>query len=140
MAYARSQVPLDNSTIIDEEQENLTDDTIDMILALLLVITFIVVAIRHRNPKTKTRARIALFLAFGSMAAWIIPQKAIAILFVIIALIILLAYRAKRPIAWKKYKGIRRHFSAQVRDEVLKAQKYKCANCNISISPPLVVI
>ena len=138
MADAQSQVPFDNSTIINEEQENLTYDSIDGIFALFLLIGVILVAIRFRNPKTKTRASIAFFLVFGSIGPWIIDQRAIGISLVIIALIILLAYRAKRPIAWKKYKGIRRHFSAQVRDEVLKAQKYKCANCNISISPPLV--
>ena len=31
-----------------------------------------------------------------------------------------------------------RHFSGQVRQEVLNVQKYKCANCNMSIAPPLV--
>jgi 5-methylcytosine-specific restriction endonuclease McrA len=65
-------------------------------------------------------------------------QRVLAIFLVIFALIILLGSRTKKPIPWKKYKGIRRHFSGEVRQQVLDAQKYKCANCNLSISQPLV--
>jgi hypothetical protein len=115
---------------------------------LLLVIAIIAFIIRARNPKTKLRAVVAVFFIFRSMVLWMNQrtgegntddnQRAIAILLVIITLIILLAYHIKKPIPWKRYRGIRRPFPAEVREQVLKAQKNKCSNCNISISSPLV--
>jgi 5-methylcytosine-specific restriction endonuclease McrA len=64
--------------------------------------------------------------------------RVLPILLLIIAIIILLGYKTRKLVPWKKYKGIRRQFSGEVRQEVLNAQKYKCANCDMSISPPLV--
>jgi hypothetical protein len=154
-AYAQSQIPFDNSTI-SEEQQTSYFDSIDGIHALFLIIAFIVIAIRFKyapSPKMKIRAWIALFLVFASIGLWMAQrspgeypdpntddgQRVLAIILVIIALIVLLlSRRTKKGIPWKKYKGLRRHFSGPVRQQVLDAQKYKCANCNMSIIPPLV--
>jgi hypothetical protein len=136
---------LDNSTNIGEE-ETYSFDSIDGIYGLVLVITIIATAIRAYNPKAKRRVWIAFFLLFSSFVVWLLgvsptsvlnSLRIFAIFLVILALIVVL-YRSKKQVPWKKYEGIRRHFSGQVRQQVLDAQKYKCANCNLSISPPLV--
>jgi hypothetical protein len=54
--------------------------------------------------------------------------RALPIIVVNIAIIISLGYRRRKPVLWKQYKGIRRHFSGEVRQEVLNTQKNKCAN------------
>jgi hypothetical protein len=87
-------------------------------------------------------ASIVVWLIQGSGASpWYSEKGLLRILpipLVIFAIVILLGYRTRKPVPWKKYKGIRRHFPAEVREQVLDVQKYKCANCNISISLPLV--
>jgi hypothetical protein len=103
----------------------------DGIHTLFLVVALIVIAIKVRNPKMKTRAWIAVLLVFCSMVIWM-TQRALAIFLVIIALVALLAALTKKPTPWKRHKGIRRQFSGQVRQVVLNAQKYKCANCSMS--------
>jgi hypothetical protein len=152
-AYAQSQIPLNNSTISEEQQTGYFD-SIDLIHGLFLIVAFIVIAIRLKYSKMKIRAWIAIFLVLASMGLWMAQrdpgspgeypntndgQRVVAITLVIIALIVLLlSRRTKKGIPWKKYKGLRRHFSGPVRQQVLDAQKYKCANCNMSIIPPLV--
>lgn len=145
----RASAQSDNSTNI-EEQDPPPYDTIDGIHALFLLIAFIIIWIKIRNPKTKIRGWIALFLVIGSMGLWMIErggefpwhtnlsERILAIFLVIFGLIILLVHQPKKSVPWKKYEGIRRHFSGQLRQEVLNVQKYKCANCNMTIAPPLV--
>jgi hypothetical protein len=129
---------LDNSTNIGEE-ETQSPDIFTVIYGIVLVITIIASAIRAYNPKAKVRAGIAFFLLFISFVMWLSTDNLtiFAILLVFIALILVL-YRVKRPVPWKKYKGIRRHFSAEVREQIIKDQKNKRANCDMSISQPLV--
>lgn len=148
-AYAQSDMQSGNSTNLEERQKY-SYDIVDGIYALFVVIVFIIIGIKARNPQGKIRAWVALFVVFGSIFLYLFPeviefqsndnngQRGLAIFLVIIALAIQLAYRTKKSIPWKKYKVIRRHFSGEVRQQVLDAQKYKCANCNLSISQPLV--
>ena len=82
---------------------------------------------------------IGMIFALAGGIAWFLQAVIPALMLWGVAIIIIFKMkRRKEPIPWKKHKGIRRHFPIQVRDQVLKAQKYKCANCGISISPPLV--
>ena len=90
------------------------------------------------SKKTKTRAKLSLFVVFVSAVFWLIQgftlyyevgvPRALPIIVVNIAIIISLGYRRRKPVLWKQYKGIRRHFSGEVRQEVLNTQKNKCAN------------
>jgi hypothetical protein len=90
------------------------------------------------SKKTKTRAKLSLFVVFVSAVFWLIQgftlyyevgvPRALPIIVVNIAIIISLGYRRRKPVLWKQYKGIRRHFSGEVRQEVLNTQKYKCVS------------
>jgi hypothetical protein len=149
---------LDNSTNIKEEESvSSPNGTLNGIYLLLLLIALFSIGTSLRKKKRKIRKVIALIILIISILPFIdsLPDqssnninegyndgsRALAIFLVIIALIIAFipkVYRTKKSIQWKKNKGIRRQFPIQVRDQVLKAQKHNCANCGISISPPLV--
>ena len=137
---------LDNSISIDE-QESTELTVIDGIYGLILLTAFIISVIRVKNPKTKIRGGIAFFLVLVSGGIWLfypsfyqstseVDRQVFPILIAITAIIV--GSRTRKSIRWKKYKGIRRQFSGQVRQVVLNAQKNKCTNCNMSISVPLV--
>ena len=150
---------LDNSTNIGEEESvSRPIDNINVISMLLFVIALFSIGMTARKKKKwKIRNVIALVVLFVSIGAFIssLPDRpfkntndsyddgyrALAIFLVIIALAIAFIpkiHRTKETISWKKHKGIRRQFPIQIRDQVLKGQKYSCANCGISISPPLI--
>ena len=130
-------MPFDSSTDIGEQESR--NAAIGVIYTIFVVIIIVISGIRLRSPKTNTRAKIALILLLViTVFVGIIAYSAfliLAIFLVIIALIIAFTvYRTKKPIPWKQHKGVRRYFPAQVRDQVLKDQKYRCTNCLISIS------
>ena len=75
------------------------------------------------STSKKTRAKLSLFVVFVSAVFWLIQgstlyyevgvPRALPIIVVIIAIIISLGYRRRKPVLWKQYKGIRRHFSGE---------------------------
>lgn len=150
---------LDNLTNIEEEKPvSRPIDTVNVISMLLFVIAFFLIGMTARKKKKlKIRNVIALVILFVSIGAFVssLPDRplkntnvgyddgyrALAIFLVIIALAVTFIpkrHRTKKSIPWKKHNDIRRQFPIQVRDQVLKAQKQRCANCGLSISPPLV--
>jgi uncharacterized membrane protein YfcA len=121
-----------NSTIT-EESVNPPIDIINTISVLLFVIALISISMTFRKRKKhKIRNVIALVILFVSIGAFVssLPNpntndgfddgyRALAIFLVISALIIAFiprVHRTEKTIPWKKRKGIRRQFSAQVRD------------------------
>jgi hypothetical protein len=121
---------------------------------LLFVIALLSIGLSLRKKKRKARNVIALVILFVSIGPFVasLPDRntndgfddgyrALAIILVILALAIAFIpriHRTEKTIPWKKRKGIRRNFPIQVQDQVLRAQKYNCANCGLSISRPLV--
>jgi hypothetical protein len=150
---------LDNSTNIEEEESvSRPVDTINVISMLLFVIALFSIGMTARKKKKwKLRNVIALAILFISIGAFIssLPDRpfkntnvgyddgyrALAIFLVIIALAVAFIpkrHRTEKSTPWKKRNDIRRQFPIQIRDQVLKGQKHSCANCGISISPPLI--
>jgi hypothetical protein len=66
------------------------------------------------SKKTKTRAKLSLFVVFVSAVFWLIQgftlyyemgvPRALPIIVVIIAFIISLGYRRRKPVLWKQYR------------------------------------
>ncbi len=154
---------LDNSTIT-EENYGLVGEPANGALVLLFLVAVFSIGIALRKKNRKIRKVITLIMLFVSIVPFVdsLPSRssnatnvdsiALAIFLVIIALLIAFVtriYRAKKTIPWIKHMGIRRQFPIQIRDQVLqfptqirdqalKAQQHECANCGLSISPPLV--
>lgn len=120
---------------------------------LLFLVAVFSISIALRKKNRKIRKVITLIMLFVSIVPFVdsLPSRssnatnvgsiALAIFLVIIALLIAFVtriYRAKKTIPWIKHRGIRRQFPILIRDQVLKAQQHECANCGLSISPPLV--
>jgi hypothetical protein len=137
-----------DGTVSNLQSNKKSTDYEKMFFEFLLFIVAILIAWRYTH-KSKTRAAIAAILFISSILTWIShslaeyninasAQRMIAIFLLFVGLGVLSSTRRKKSIAWKKRRGLRRQFSGSVREQVLKHQKYKCANCDMSISSPLI--
>jgi hypothetical protein len=99
---------------------------------------FVLAVLRFRIRKSILRAILGIILLFLSLGLWIQLANQgghiLALIVILFALGIVLSKRKKKIYQWKKYDKPRRYFSAVVRDQVIKDQKYKCANCGVGIS------
>jgi hypothetical protein len=103
---------------------------------------FVLAVLRFRVRKSILRATLGIILLFLSLGIWIQLANQgghiLALIVILFALGIVLSKRKKKIYQWKKYDKPRRYFSAVVRDQVIKDQKYKCANCGVGISGALI--
>ena len=115
--------------------ENSPNYTIKDYIVWIFLALLILVAIRFVTG-AKRRAIIGLIIGlFGFFGYY---KDNIIGIFLFVAIIILVIGRKKKSPQWKISRGERRPFSEEVRERVLKHQKYKCADCDIKIYQPLI--
>ena len=121
-------------------------DPLSVLYGVTAFAVFVIAILRFWIRKSILRAVLGITFLFVSLAIWFQRSTEaasqnvhlFAIFLIFVGLFIVLSKRKKKVYQWKKHNKLRRYFPVSVREQVLKYQHNRCANCDVNISGALI--